>query len=265
MRPARWPLLTLGLVAPAACHAGSGNQRPHLTVFAAASLTGAFNELGDTLRRRHPGLAIDFNFAGSQILALQLTEGASADVFAAADEISMSVVIDSGLVDGDPKPFALNRLVVIVPAANPAKIGRLEDLSRRGVKLVLAGEAVPAGRYARQVVAKLGRIAGFPSNYERQVLSNVVSNEENIKGVVTKVQLGEADAGMVYASDVTPQMSAQVSRIDVPEAANIVATYPIALLRHAGNGPAGRDFLELVFSPGGQRILQSRGLIPLRD
>src|SRR5262249_9155350 len=155
----------------------------------------------------------DFNFAGSQTLALQLTQGASADVFASADERWMKVVADSGLLAGAPVTFTGNKLVVIVPAKNPAKIQRLQDLARTKVKLVLAGDAVPVGRYAREAVAKLSTATGFSPDYQARVLANVVSNEESVKGVVTKVQLGEADAGIVYNSDVTPKISSQVLRI----------------------------------------------------
>src|SRR5262249_21774435 len=155
-------------------------------------------------QRRDPELKLDFNFAGSQVLVLQIGQGAAADVFASADSLWMKTAEDSGLIEGTPQTFVRNRLVVIVPKGNPARISKLQDLGRSGVKLVLAADQVPAGRYARQTIFRLSRLAGYPTDYGRRVLANVVSNEENVRSVAAKVQLGEADAGFVYASDVTP-------------------------------------------------------------
>lgn len=237
--------------------------QPTLTVFAAASLTDAFNELGDTLRRRQPDLRIDFNYAGSQVLALQIAQGAPADVFASADDRWMAQVRDSGFVTGEPRIFARNRLVVIVPKTNPARIARLQDLGRYGVKLVLAAEAVPAGHHAREAITNLAREAGFPADFAQRVLRNVVSNEDNVKAVAAKVQLGEADAGVVYVSDVTPGVAGLVRRFDVPGAANVIASYPIAALRHGSNPQAAQTFIALVLSPEGQRILRHHGFVPI--
>jgi molybdate transport system substrate-binding protein len=214
------------------------------------------------MKQRHPGLRIDFNFAGSQILALQLTRGASADVFASADQNWMKVIGDSGLVEGQPAVFANNRLVVIVPASNPARIQRLQDLARAKVKLVLAGETVPIGHYARESLARVGGSPGFPAEYQAKVLANLVSNEESVKGVVTKVQLGEADAGIVYSSDVTPKVSAKVIRIEIPDEQNVRASYPIAQLRRAANPALAREFVELVLSSVGQRVFLAAGFLP---
>jgi len=181
-----------------------------LTVYAAASLTDAFRDLGRTLEAAHPGLTVRFNFAGSQQLALQIEQGAPADVFASADQRWMSYAAEKGLVAGESAIFARNRLVAIVPRTNPARIGGLPDLARRGTKVVVAAEAVPAGKYSREALEKLSTAPGFPPEYARRVLANVVSQEENVKAVVAKVQLGEADAGLVYRSDVTPSVSRYV-------------------------------------------------------
>lgn len=261
---------TFGLLAAAALFSVAATSttrpaaevRPGLTVFAAASLTGAFNALADTLRHRQPDLQIDCNFAGSQLLAFQIQHGAAADIFASADERWMAQLRDSGLIEGQPRVFARNRLVVIVPNSNPAAITKLEDLGRDGLKLVLAAEAVPAGRYAREAINKLAREPGFPPGFVQQVLRNVVSNEDNVKAVVAKVQLGEADAGVVYLSDVTPAVAPLVRRFDLPDAANVVASYPIATLRRAPNPEAARAFLDLVLSPVGQRALEGHGFLP---
>jgi molybdate transport system substrate-binding protein len=233
-----------------------------LTVYAAASLSDGFTELGRILETRHPGLAVHFNFAGSQQLAAQIEQGAPADVFASADRQWMDYLAEKGLLEGEAEVFARNRLVVIVPRANPARIARLQDLTRRGAKLVLAAEAVPAGKYTREALAKLAGAPGFPADYDGRVLGNVVSQEENVKGVVAKVQLGEADGGFVYRSDVTPAVARVVRVIEIPEEHNVIARYPIARIRRAGAAETGRWFLDLVLSDEGQRVLARHGLMP---
>ena len=233
-----------------------------LTVFAAASLTSAFTELGRTLEAAHPGLTVQFNFAGSQQLAAQIEQGAPADVFASADQRWMDHLAEKGLIEGEPAVFARNRLVVIVPRTNPARIGRLEDLARRGTKLVIAAEAVPAGAYTREALAKLARAPGFPAEYDRRVLGNVVSQEENVKGVVAKVQLGEADGGVVYRSDVTPAVARFVRVIEIPDEHNAIARYPVALVGQSRSAKTGRWFFDLVLSDEGQQVLARHGLMP---
>jgi molybdate transport system substrate-binding protein len=232
-----------------------------LTVFAAASLTDAFEQLGELFQTRHPGITVRFNFAGSQQLAAQLQHGASADVFASADQRWMSEVQRLGLMAGEPVIFAQNRLVVALPAENPARIERLEQLARPGIKLVLAADAVPAGRYSREVLRNLSRRSGFGVDFERRVLANVVSEEENVKGVVAKVQLGEADAGLVYRSDVSPALATRLRMLDIPETANIVASYPIAVLAGSQAGDAAREFVAFVRGPDARAILERHGLM----
>jgi molybdate transport system substrate-binding protein len=235
---------------------------PTLNVYAAASLIEAFQELGHSLEQSHAGLTVRFNFAGSQQLALQIEQGAPADVFASADQRWMSELVAKDQVDGEPAAFARNRLVAIVPRTNPARIGGLVDLARRGTKIVLAAEAVPVGKYGRETLARLAGAEGFPKDYDRRVLANVVSQEENVKSVVAKVQLGEADAGMVYQSDVTPSVARYVRVFEIPDPYNSIATYPIAVLKSAGNAQAARDFIALVTSAPGQAVLQRHGLLP---
>jgi molybdate transport system substrate-binding protein len=233
-----------------------------LTVYAAASLTDAFRELGRALEAEHPGLTVQFNFAGSQQLALQIEQGAPADVFASADQRWMSYVSEKGLVEGESAVFARNRLEAIVPRTNPARIGGLPDLARRGIKLVLAAETVPAGRYSREALGKLSAAPGFPHEYNRKVLANVVSQEENVKAVVAKVQLGEADAGLVYRSDVTPSVSRYVRVFEIDDPYNVIASYPIAVLKGTKNAEAAKWFVDRVSSPPGQQTLQRHGLLP---
>jgi molybdate transport system substrate-binding protein len=259
-RMIRWALMLL--VLPALAARPTAQEPQTLTVYAAASLTEAFRDLGKELERRHPGLKIQFNFAGSQQLATQLEQGAPADVFASADQRWMDYAKEKGLAKGESSVFARNRLVVIVPSVNPAHIERLQDLSRKGTKVVMAAEAVPVGKYSRQALANLATALGFPSDYDRQVLANVVSQEETVKNVVAKVQLGEADAGLVYRSDVTPPVSRQVRVFDIPDQFNMIASYPIAVLKSAQNASAGRQFIALLLSNDGQQVLRRHGFLP---
>jgi molybdate transport system substrate-binding protein len=252
--------LGAGRFAPQVATAASTRS---LAVFAAASLTEAFTVLGKEMEQRTPGLRVTFNFAGSQQLATQIALGAKADVFASADQRWMNYLRERELLVGIPREFARNLLVVIVPRGNPGHVNQLQDLSRRGVKLVIEAEAVPAGKYSREVLAKLDRAPGFPTTYDTQVLRNVVSEEDNVKGVVTKVQLGEADAGIVYRSDVTPAIAGKVTVIEIPSRYNVVASYPIALVKGTLNPDAGQQFIDLVRSPVGQRVLQNHNFAPL--
>jgi molybdate transport system substrate-binding protein len=234
-----------------------------LTVFAAASLTGAFQEIGAMFEQAHPGTRVRFNFAGSQQLATQLEQGAMADVFASADQRWMDYAAEKDLLAGAARLFAQNRLVVIVPVTNPARIGRLQDLVKCGVKLVVAAEAVPVGAYTRQSLGKLAQAPDFAKDFDRRVLANVVSQEENVKAVVTKVQLGEADAGVVYASDAVGSVARHLRVLPIPDARNVIADYPIAALNAARAPSAAEQFIGLVLAPGGQSVLKKFGLIPV--
>ena len=231
-----------------------------ITVFAAASLTDAFQELAALMEE--DSTRVRYNFAGSQQLAVQLEQGARADVFASADQQWMDYVLERRLTAGLPKVFAHNRLVAIVPRSNPGGILELEDLARRGLKLVVGAETVPVGKYTREMLHRLERLAGFPPAYGDSVLANVVSQEENVKSVVAKVQLGEADAGIVYRSDVTPRVAPSLTVLDIPEDANVVASYPAAVLRTSAHSAAAQAFVALLLSPDGRRVLWRHGLTP---
>jgi molybdate transport system substrate-binding protein len=234
-----------------------------VTVFAAASLTEAFRELGAKLATRRAVTVVKFNFAGSQQLAVQLEQGARADVFASADQRWMDYALEHKLIDGEPRIFASNRLVAIVPTSNPGRIRRLEDLAKRGIKLILGTEAVPVGKYSREVIQNLERVQGFPERYSAKVLSNLVSQEENVKSVVSKVQLGEADVGFVYRSDVTPRVARYLTVLEIPKAANLLASYPIAVVAGSANPDGARAFVDLVLGPEGKAVLSRHGLMPV--
>ncbi|MDI3339834.1 MAG: molybdate ABC transporter substrate-binding protein [Sphaerobacter sp.] len=253
---------TATAASPAASPA-AGNVTGELTVFAAASLTDAFQEIGAQLEAAHPGLHIAFNFAGSQALRAQLAQGARADVFAAADEVTMQGAQAEGSIADAPRIFAANRLVVILPPANPGGVQTLRDLARPGLKLVLADERVPVGRYARQMLQQMAQDPAFGAGFADQVLGNVVSNEANVKQVVAKVQLGETDAGIVYATDVTPALRDAVTVIEIPAEHNVVARYPIAVVTDARNPAAARAFIDAVTSAAGQAILARFGFQPV--
>ncbi|MBZ5552424.1 MAG: molybdate ABC transporter substrate-binding protein [Acidobacteriia bacterium] len=244
-----------------------GHQRnaSSLSVFAAASLNEAFTQLAEVFEGQNPGLRVELNFAGSQQLALQIEQGARGDVFASADERWMETIRRQGLLASSPQVFAHNTLIVIIPRSNPARIVNLQDLARPGVKLVLAAESVPAGRYSREVLNRLSSPTGFGPGYAPSVLKNLVSSEENVKEVLGKIQLGEADAGMVYSSDVTPVNAEWVRTLEIPKGANVQASYPIAPLKSASNPRAAGKFMELVFSPLGQSILREHHLMPTSE
>ncbi len=234
-----------------------------LTVFAAASLTGAFEEMKASLEESNPGLSITLNFASSTQLRAQLEQGAQADVFASADEKQMDLAQQAGLLDGVPAMFAHNRLVVILPRDNPAGIETLQDLSKPGFKLDLASETAPIGAYTRQFLERASAAPAFGADFEQRALANVVSEEENVKQVVAKVRLGEADAGICYVSDVTPEAAPDLTTIDIPDELNQIATYPIAVLKDAGDPALAEAFVDYVLSAEGQAVLQGQGFIPV--
>jgi molybdate transport system substrate-binding protein len=243
-----------------ACGHPAPERSATLTIFAAASLTDAFSEIGAKFEAQHPDVKVTFNFAGSQQLRTQLEHGAIADVFASANTKEMDAAIKSNLVaSGEPQIFTRNRLIVIVPKDNRANIQALQDLARPKLKIVLAARDVPVGGYALTALAKM--TPQFGAAFSPTVLSNVVSNEDNVKQVVAKVQLGEADAGIVYTSDVTPAAAEKLTTIAIPDEFNVIATYPIAPLRSAPQPQLATDFIRYVLSGEGQAILQKWGFI----
>jgi molybdate transport system substrate-binding protein len=228
-----------------------------LTVFAAASLTDAFNDMKTDLEAANPGLTITYNFAGSQALVTQLSEGAEADVAALASKGQMTNAVDAGVIEGESSIFAKNILTVVVPTENPAGITTPADLANDGVKLVLAGAEVPAGQYARESFCLMGQdTATYGEGFVDNVAANVVSEEENVRAVLTKVQLGEADAGVVYVTDVTPDVASEVTPIPIPDEVNVVASYPVAAVS-GGQSELAQAFISYLLGPDGQAVLQS--------
>ncbi len=219
-----------------------------LTVFAAASLTAAFQAVANAFEQEHPTVKVQFNFAGSSSLVEQIKQGAPADVFASADEANMQKLVEAGEVAGAPQLFARNRLQIVVPAGNLKHIATLADLAKPGLTIALCGQPVPCGRYAAEAFAKAG------------VTAPTASQELDVKGVLNKVTMGEADAGIVYATDMRAA-GGNVEGVDIPESSNVIARYPIAMMKNAPN-PASAVFVEFVLSPEGQQLLASFGFLP---
>jgi molybdate transport system substrate-binding protein len=247
-------VVTAALVALAGCSSASSDDTGDqlsgtLTVFAAASLADVFEELGDRLTTDNPGLEVRFNFAGSSGLATQITQGAPADLFASANGAQMAVVTDAGLSADEPVVFAANVLQIAVPAGNPAGITGLEDFAREEAALAVCAPDVPCGAAAEQVFRSAG-VTALPDTLE-----------EDVRAALTKVELGEVDAALVYASDVASAGDA-VEGIEFPEAEGAVNDYPVCVLADAPNPEAARAFVDLVLSDEGQRALEAAGFRP---
>lgn len=231
----------------------------NITVFAASSLTDAFTEAAKAFHARDPGVAVQFNFASSSALATQINEGAPADVFASADQAQMQVVADRSGV-ADPAVFATNVPVVVTPKGSAA-VRSFADLAKPGIKLVLAAKDVPIGKYARDVLQRASGAGGIAPDFATKVLANLKSDEANVRAVLAKVQLGEADAGIVYVTDIGAAKD-DVNRIEIPAAYNVVAEYPIAVLKPSKAPTAARAFVTFLRSAEGQAILQKYGFQP---
>lgn len=251
-RAAHFGVLPLWLgVAALGAHAESAPplKSETMTVLAAASLTAAFQAMADAFEKSHPTVKLQLSFAGTQTLVQQIQQGAPADVFAAADEASMQKLVESGEVTGAAQVFARNKLQIVVPAGNPKHIVALADLGKPGLTIALCGPTVPCGRYA---TAAFGN-AGVPVP--------AASQELDVKAVASKVAMGEADAGIVYLTDVRAAGNT-VEGVDIAAPANVIAHYPIALLKSALHPAAGAEFVAFVLSADGQRILGTLGFLP---
>lgn len=225
--------------------AGAGAGRA-VTVLAAASLTESFTTLGKAFETAHPGVKVKFSFGGSSTLAQQITQGAPADVFAAASPATMKTVVDGGLAAGAPQTFVRNRLVIAVPKDNPGKVKGLRDLSSKKIKVVLCAAQVPCGAAAQKALAAAG------------VKVTPVSQEQDVKAALTKVRMGEVDAGLVYRTD-AKAAAAQVRGIEFPESAKAINDYPIAVLAKAPQSALAKQFVELVLSGQGRTVLTQAG------
>jgi molybdate transport system substrate-binding protein len=244
------PVAVLGLLA-GACgdDESAGGASRDLVVLAAASLGEAYTEIGTAFMAARPGVTVMFNFASSSDLVAQILEGAPADVYASADETNMTKLIDTGGGAGEPQVFATNRLEIIVEPGNPLGISGVADLADRDLIYVTCAPDVPIGRYALLVLEAAG-VAVTPA-----------SLEENVKGVVTKVTAGEADAGIVYATDVIAA-GTDAEGVDIPADINVEATYPIVVAARATNPAGAQAFVDFVLGDEGQAILAEHGFGP---
>ena len=219
-----------------------------ISVFAAASLTASFNALGDAYHRQHSNVTVQFNFAGSPTLVTQIEQGAPADVFASADTTNMDKLRTDGFTSTQPQVFAHNKLEIVVAPGNPKHIAGLGDLAQPGLIYISAGPTVPAGKYALQALQKAG------------VTVTPRSLETDVKSVVSKIELGEADAGIVYTTDVKAA-AGKVDGVTIPDSYNVVATYPVAVVKDSKSAGAAEEFITYVLSASGQSTLESFGFL----
>ena len=236
---------------PASTVVATATPRPlsgKITIFAAASLTDSFNAVAAEFQKQNPGVTIAPNYAGSAALVAQIIQGAEADVFASADEPNMQKLVDAKLNRGDAKIFANNRLQIVVQAGNPKRIAQLADLARPDVIVVLAAPSVPVGTYGQQALDKAG------------VKVTPKSLETDVKFVVSKVSLGEADAGIVYSTDVKAG-GAKIQGVSIPDQFNVTAKYPISVVKGAKNETAAAAFIDFVLSAGGREVLARFGFL----
>lgn len=238
----------------------AGAAGAELTVYAAASLTDAFKEIGQAFERGHAGTKVIFDFGASSLLRTQIEQGAPADVFAAADEEQMAPLVRAGKVRG-AAPFARNQLVVVVPAANPGRVRRLQDLARPGLRLVLTAEQVPIGRYTRQALAKMSAPGALGKGFQQKVLANVVSQAANVRALLAQVELGEADAAVVYVSDAVAA-GQKVATIPIPARSNVVALYPVGVVAGSSRPEEAAAFVRFLRSGPARSSLRRYGFQP---
>jgi molybdate transport system substrate-binding protein len=229
-----------------------------LTMYGAASLRDALAEIERAYEAAVPGTTLTIGTDASSTLRAQIDQGAPADVFLSADLSNPRGLVEAGLADGDAVPFAGNLLTIIVPSDNPAGIESPADLARPGVKVVAAGDGVPISTYARQVIAKLARVPGYPTEFTSGYAANIVSKETDVKAVVAKIVLGEADAAIVYATDARAAADV-VSTVEIPAATNVPATYAGVVVRDTPRPNEARAFLTWLAGPEGAAILGTFG------
>jgi molybdate transport system substrate-binding protein len=246
--------------APSAATSTAPSAAPAtLTIYGAASLKGVLDNVKTAYETANPGTTLTISTDSSATLETQIDQGAPADVFLSADTTNPKKLVDKGLAEGAVIAFAGNKLTVIVPTANPAGIKTPADLAKNGVKVIAAGDAVPITKYATQLVANLAKEADYPADFAAKYNANVASKEDNVKAIVAKIELGEGDAGIVYVTDA--KASIKVTTVDVPETANVSATYAGVVVKASKNAAAAQAFLTWFAGPDGQAILSSFGFL----
>ena len=281
-------VVLLGVVAPvlAACSSGGASTAPsaaatvaatvapsvtpsvapspsaaavELTIYAASSLKGALDAAKPAYESSHPGVTLTISTDASSALETKIEQGAPADVFLSADTTNPKKLVDANLTVGPAVNFAGNKLTVIVPTTNPAKITSPADLAKPAVKVIAAGDAVPITKYANQAVANLAKEPGYPADYEAAYKKNIVSKEDNVKAVVAKLELGEGDGAIVYVTDA--KASTKVTTVDIPPSANVLATYAGVVVKPSPNPTDAQTFLTWFAGPDGQAILGGLGFL----
>ena len=246
--------------APSAATSTAPSAAPAtLTIYGAASLKGVLDKVKTAYETANPGTTLTISTDSSATLETQIEQGAPADVFLSADTTNPKKLVDKGLAEGAVVAFAGNKLTVIVPTANTAGIKTPADLAKNGVKVIAAGDAVPITKYATQLVANLAKEAGYPAGFAAKYTANIASKEDNVKAIVAKIELGEGDAGIVYVTDA--KASIKVTTVDVPETANVSATYAGVVVKASKNAVAAQAFLTWFAGPDGQAILSSFGFV----
>lgn len=235
----------------------SGPRAAELTIYAAASLTTVLHEAKAAYERANPGTTLKIATDSSTALRTQIEQGAPADLFLSADAANPQALADAGLADGAPVDFAGNLLTIAVPIDNPAGIARPSDLARQGVRIVAAGQEVPITKYAAKVIERLAARPGYPADFGNRYADNVVSREDNVKAVVAKLELGEADAGIVYVTDA--RASTRLSTIQFPSDSNVPATYAGAVIKASAHRSEATAFLRWLVGPEGQAMLAAFG------
>jgi molybdate transport system substrate-binding protein len=279
----RTTIVVLSIVALAACSSGGGSPSPSiasapaaspsvdpsmapsakpaaLTIFGAASLRNVLDQVTFAYEAAHPGTMLTVSTDSSAALETQIEQGAPADVFLSADTTNPQKLVDGGFADGDAVVFAGNKLTIITPADNPAGLTGPFDLAADGIRVVAAGDEVPISKYATQLVENLAAEAGAPADFAAAYAANVVSKEDNVAQVRSKIELGEGDAAIVYVTDAAA--SDEVATIDVPDSANVPASYAGVVVKASSSVDAAHSFLDWLAGPDGQAILAEFGFLP---
>jgi molybdate transport system substrate-binding protein len=244
----------------AGCVGYDRDQAPaevELTVLAAASLRDALAVAAPAYEAARPGTRLVISTDSSAALATQVEQGAPADLFLSADRANVDRLVAGGLATDDPVTFAGNELVVIVPIGNPARLATPADLGRPGVTVIAAAEDVPISRYAAEMLRNLAKEPGYPADLEGRYERNIASREDNVAGIVTKIELGEGDAGLVYVTDTAPPAAVEI--VPIPERANVRVDYVGAVVSASSNGDAAAALLDWLAGPDGQAILREFG------
>jgi len=248
-----------------ATSAGMAEQPKELTVFCAASLTGAFGEIGH-IYKNETNISVVFNFDGSQVLRTQIENGAYADIFVSANKKQMNTLKNEGFMNNSSiTVFTKTKPVIIVPKDNPAKIQNISNLAKPGLKIVIGTKDVPIGDYTLQILAKLANDSAFGPGFTKKVMANVVSNETNVNYITSKVALGEADAGIAYKSDITRDLKTKIMKIEIPEKYNVIAEYPTGILKQSRYPNEAEQFMDLVKSDKGLAILEKYDFEPVES